>query len=112
MEGMASYMATDDSARDKMFLRDGVVNDQFSSTEQHVRAFSASPYGHDLFDFIKEPWGKEGFLDVIYEIRNTIGARVHRAVKRAFKLEPFFFSSRRRHTRFDCDWSSDVCSSD
>src|SRR2546430_6308422 len=24
----------------------------------------------------------------------------------------FFFASRRRHTRFDCDWSSDVCSSD
>src|SRR2546430_8801775 len=27
-------------------------------------------------------------------------------------VEPVFFSSRRRHTRFDCDWSSDVCSSD
>src|SRR5256886_4127188 len=26
--------------------------------------------------------------------------------------DQFFFSSRRRHTRFDCDWSSDVCSSD
>src|SRR5256886_12304795 len=26
--------------------------------------------------------------------------------------DSFFFSSRRRHTRFDCDWSSDVCSSD
>src|SRR5260370_42160235 len=24
----------------------------------------------------------------------------------------FFFSSRRRDTRFKCDWSSDVCSSD
>src|SRR5205085_6700817 len=24
----------------------------------------------------------------------------------------FFFPSSRRHTRFDCDWSSDVCSSD
>src|SRR5205085_6406352 len=24
----------------------------------------------------------------------------------------FFFASRRRHTTFDCDWSSDVCSSD
>src|SRR5260370_20399399 len=24
----------------------------------------------------------------------------------------FFFSSRRRHARFKCDWSSDVCSSD
>src|SRR5688572_12030812 len=27
-------------------------------------------------------------------------------------VDSFFFSSRRRHTRFDCDWSSDVCSSD
>src|SRR2546430_8747403 len=29
-----------------------------------------------------------------------------------YLIEFFFFSSRRRHTRFDCDWSSDVCSSD
>src|SRR5260370_22317161 len=28
------------------------------------------------------------------------------------ELYYFFFSSRRRHTRFKCDWSSDVCSSD
>src|SRR5689334_25429181 len=27
-------------------------------------------------------------------------------------LSVFFFSSRRRHTRWNCDWSSDVCSSD
>src|SRR5438132_4390814 len=27
-------------------------------------------------------------------------------------IGPFFFSSRRRHTRSLCDWSSDVCSSD
>src|SRR6266567_6272182 len=25
---------------------------------------------------------------------------------------PFLFSSRRRHTSVDCDWSADVCSSD
>src|SRR2546430_16744377 len=31
---------------------------------------------------------------------------------RPSRSEFFFFSSRRRHTRFDCDWSSDVCSSD
>src|SRR5947207_4051999 len=30
-----------------------------------------------------------------------------------FRLDfTFFFSSRRRHTRSLCDWSSDVCSSD
>src|SRR5690606_40945197 len=30
----------------------------------------------------------------------------------AFSCLFFFFSSRRRHTRFSRDWSSDVCSSD
>src|SRR5438309_3499289 len=34
-----------------------------------------------------------------------------RYVKYLFDLF-FFFSSRRRHTRWNCDWSSDVCSSD
>src|SRR5437588_9271192 len=29
-----------------------------------------------------------------------------------YLLWSFFFSSRRRHTRSLCDWSSDVCSSD
>src|SRR5690606_40380161 len=29
-----------------------------------------------------------------------------------FCFSLFFFSSRRRHTRFSRDWSSDVCSSD
>src|SRR5690606_40519817 len=28
------------------------------------------------------------------------------------KIRVFFFSSRRRHTSFSRDWSSDVCSSD
>src|SRR2546430_5809118 len=42
------------------------------------------------------------------EMRDELAAflRFHKV------LLPFFFSSRRRHTRFDCDWSSDVCSSD
>src|SRR2546430_3656644 len=35
-----------------------------------------------------------------------------KSVSRVFFFFFFFFSSRRRHTRFDCDWSSDVCSSD
>src|SRR2546430_1747847 len=34
------------------------------------------------------------------------------AVRGPTRAWVLFFSSRRRHTRFDCDWSSDVCSSD
>src|SRR2546421_9263462 len=35
-----------------------------------------------------------------------------RAIARRVRAVGFFFSSRRRHTRSDRDWSSDVCSSD
>src|SRR5260370_25563728 len=38
--------------------------------------------------------------------------REHRVCSLTCCLSFFFFSSRRRHTRFKCDWSSDVCSSD
>src|SRR5256885_3245131 len=33
-------------------------------------------------------------------------------LSRIFYIDSFFFSSRRRHTRLQGDWSSDVCSSD
>src|SRR5690348_16149078 len=33
-------------------------------------------------------------------------------LEQRFKNPQFFFSSRRRHTRWTGDWSSDVCSSD
>src|SRR5215208_7818151 len=35
-----------------------------------------------------------------------------RVSKRIIGVNNFFFSSRRRHTRWPRDWSSDVCSSD
>jgi len=57
-------------------------------TRTDFSGFFAYRFGHAVFDFIEERWGKEGFLDFIYEVRNTLGSRVDRAVKRAFKLEP------------------------
>jgi Tol biopolymer transport system component len=87
MEGMASYVAKDETARDKMYLRDAVVNDQIPSVKQDFGGFFAYRYGHAFFDFVEERWGREGFLDFLYEIRNTIGARVDRAVQRAFKMD-------------------------
>src|SRR2546430_11493068 len=42
-----------------------------------------------------------------------IGSNLSRKYPSGLIQSPlFFFSSRRRHTIFDCDWSSDVCSSD
>src|SRR2546430_11445529 len=44
--------------------------------------------------------------------RQTKGKNLSQWLDVVMHLLVFFFSSRRRHTRFDCDWSSDVCSSD
>src|SRR5690606_39585933 len=43
-----------------------------------------------------------------YEFGYVLANRVDDLIDYIF----FFFSSRRRHTRFSRDWSSDVCSSD
>src|SRR2546430_9035720 len=45
-------------------------------------------------------------------VHNTGTRLVSTTVRGLEHTSGFFFSSRRRHTRFDCDWSSDVCSSD
>src|SRR5256885_10138317 len=45
----------------------------------------------------------------------VVRARVpfrERAIASSLYMHLFFFSSRRRHTRLQGDWSSDVCSSD
>src|SRR5256885_8464995 len=39
----------------------------------------------------------------------AVGLRKHAEI---LQVDLFFFSSRRRHTRLQGDWSSDVCSSD
>src|SRR5690348_1884742 len=49
--------------------------------------------------------GIEAEIDVLH------GAALHHC-HRTTLADTFFFSSRRRHTRWTGDWSSDVCSSD
>src|SRR3989440_3815045 len=58
---------------------------------------------------MKSPWSfwctdVSFFFKAEDGIRDLVGTGVQSCV--------FFFSSRRRHTRSDRDWSSDVCSSD
>jgi Tol biopolymer transport system component len=89
IEGMASYFAEDESTSDKMYLRDAVVNDTIPPiTESNVQGFFAYRFGHAAFDFMEERWGRDGVLDFLFELRNTLGGRVGRAVERAFRIEP------------------------
>jgi sugar lactone lactonase YvrE len=94
MEGMASYMAKDEKAYDKMVLRDAVVNDIIPSVAQgDVEGYFAYRIGHAVFDYIEERWGQEGVRDFLYEMRNTIGTRPGRALQRTFRIDPEDFDT-------------------
>ena len=94
MEGMASYYGEDETANDRMFLVDAAVNDVLPPiTEAQGGGFFAYRYGHAAFDFIEDRWGKDGLRDFLYEFRNTLGARVGRAVERAFRIDPEDFDA-------------------
>ena len=94
MEGMASYMEGEESARDKMFVRDAVVNDNIPAiTQSGVGGFFSYRFGYSVFEFIEDRWGKEGFRDFLIEFRNTLGGRVGKAVSRAFQMHPEDFDN-------------------
>ncbi len=94
-EGMASYYAADEDARDKMYLRDAVVNDNIPEIggDSQPQGFFAYRYGHAFFDYVEETYGKEGVLAFLLELRTTLGSRVGPAIERAFTEKPEDFSA-------------------
>src|SRR5256886_9701270 len=54
----------------------------------------------------------EASLEKLVDVRLAENISERSVLERDLALLKVFFSSRRRHTIFDCDWSSDVCSSD
>jgi Tol biopolymer transport system component len=96
MEGLASYMAQDEESRDRMVLRDAVVNDRIPRITLNPQGYFAYRFGHAVFRYMEEQYGREGVRDFIYEYRNTLGSSVDRALKRAFNVTPDEFDSRFR----------------
>src|SRR5260221_7189602 len=62
-------------------------------------------------DALLLPIKLKGCLEKARAIVYAPGFAVDHHISRPL-ADHFFFSSRRRHTRSLCDWSSDVCSSD
>lgn len=96
MEGLASFMAQDEDSRDRMVLRDAVVNDRIPRVSLNPQGYFAYRFGHAVFDFMQEQWGWDGLRDFIYEYRNTLGNNIDRALKRAFNVTPEEFDTRFR----------------
>jgi len=99
-EGMASYLAKDESNIDRMAIRDAVVNN-FLPPIQALDYFSflTYRYGHALFDYIEQEHGKEGFRNFIYGYRQVLLANnLAKAVKDTFGYDLDEFN--RRFNRF------------
>ena len=86
-EGMASYVADDESNLDRMYLRDVAVN----SNNVSLASFGGFSYvayrvGHAVFDFIEERYGIEGVRDFLWQYRKNIAGNVGGAIQRAFDI--------------------------
>lgn len=88
MEGLASFMANDEDSKDRMVLRDAVVNDHIPSITRNPTGYFAYRFGHAVFRYIQQKYGWEGIRDFVYEYRNTLGSSVNKALKRAFDVDP------------------------
>ncbi len=100
-EGMASYFASDEDARDKMVLRDAVLSDQVPEiAERGITGFFAYRFGHAVFDYIESEWGKDGVRDFVFEYRGQLGPNIDRVLRRTFGLSGEEFDIRfRRYLR-------------
>ena len=94
MEGLASFMGQDEDTKDRMVLRDAVVNDQVPRiTHAQGGGYFAYRFGHAVFQYIQLKYGWEGLRDFVYEYRNTLGSSVDKALKRAFDVTPDEFDT-------------------
>ena len=89
MEGMASYLADDENAMARMFLRDFVVNDRIPPISSNgVGGYMAYRFGHAVFTYIEETYGLDGFRRLLYEYRTNLEGTLEKPIKRAFDVEP------------------------
>src|SRR6266581_8818421 len=68
--------------------------------------------GHGLYEIMLASMTDETHFIHNYNTEVVVQSLITSSARGALDDGRFFFSSRRRHTRWTGDWSSDVCSSD
>lgn len=96
IEGMASWVAQDESSLDQMAIRDAVVNNILPPIQQlEVVTYLTYRYGHAIFDFIEENHGIEGVRSFLFEFKKVLlTGNVGKALKEAFGYDVDEFNRR------------------
>jgi hypothetical protein len=86
IEGLASYLADDESTLDQMVIRDGVVNTNLPPIQSFNQVtFLTYRYGHAMLDYIEQEHGIEGLRSFLFEFKKVLlTGNLGRAVKEAF----------------------------
>jgi len=93
MEGMASYLAFDESAREQAYMRDAALSDRVPPISQAPNGYLAYRYGHKVFEYVEAEWGEDGLRDFIFAFRNSFGGRIGGPFDRALAQSPEEFDA-------------------
>ena len=89
MEGMASYLAQDESSLDQMIIRDAVIYGLIPPIHRvQVTNFLTYRFGHAAFAFIEEKYGQEGLRTFIAEFRKSLLTNnIEKPIQDAFGID-------------------------
>jgi len=93
MEGMASYLALDESSRETAFMRDAALADRVPSVANPPNGYMAYRFGHKVFEFVESEWGEDGLREFIFSFRNTLGGRIAGPFAETFNMDVEDFDS-------------------
>lgn len=86
-EGMASYVADDETNLDRMILRDVAVNGGLNSLANFGGlSFIAYRVGNAAFQYMEQEYGIEGIRNFLWQYRKNVTGSVGSAIERAFEI--------------------------
>ena len=89
MEGMASFLAQDESSIDRMIIRDAVIYGLIPPIHRlQVTNFLTYRFGNAAFSFIEEKYGQEGLRTFIMEFRRSLlSNNIAKPIQDAFGID-------------------------
>jgi len=89
MEGMASFLAQDESSIDRMIIRDAVIYGLIPPIHRlQVTNFLTYRFGNAAFSFIEEKYGQEGLRTFIMEFRKSLlSNNIAKPIQDAFGID-------------------------
>jgi Tol biopolymer transport system component len=99
-EGLSEYATQSWSSWSKMIVRDAVLNDRVPELTNSGDLDSRFPmprdpaydFGHAIYDFIAQRYGKSGIIDLWQSIKNSPVIGRITPLKKAFNVKPYEFN--------------------